>query len=60
MLELQRKYDELQADCGNLLNIVINLSQGKEEPTMLQFNVSDGYPADILYYIRKHATWNKK
>ncbi len=60
VLELQRKYDELQTDCRDLLNIVINLSQGKEEPTMLQFNVPDGYPADILYYIRKHATWNKE
>lgn len=60
VLELQRKYDELQADCKDLLNIIVNLSHGKKEPTMLQFNDPNGYPADILYYIRKHATWSKE
>ncbi len=60
VLELQRKYDDLQADCKDLFNIVINLSQGKEEPTMLQFNDPYGYPSAILDFIREHATWNKK
>ncbi len=60
VLELQRKYDDLQADCKDLFNIVINLSNGKEEPAMLQFNDPYGYPTNILYYIRKHATWNKE
>ena len=60
MMELQRKYDELQADCKDLFSVVVNLAQGKEEPTMLQFNSSDGYPSSILTYIREHATWSKE
>ena len=60
MMELQRKYDELQADCKDLFSVVVNLAQGKEEPTMLQFNSSDGYPSSILTFIREHATWSKE
>lgn len=60
VLELQRKYDELQADCKDLLSIVVNLSQGRKEPTMVQFNDEYGYPATVLDFIRKHATWSKE
>lgn len=60
VLELQRKYDELQADCKDLLSIVVNLSQGREEPTMVVFNDSGGYPAATIDFIRKHATWSKE
>lgn len=60
MMELQRKYDELQADCKDLFSIVVNLSEGKEEPRMIVFNDSDGYPSCILDFIRQHATWSKE
>jgi len=60
VLELQRKYDELQADCKDLLSIVVNLSQGKEEPTMVQFNDPNSDPSVILDFIRTHATWSKE
>lgn len=59
MMELQRRYDELQADCKDLLSVVINLSLGKEEPRMVEFNNSGGYPSCILDFIRQHATWSK-
>lgn len=60
MMELQRKYDELQADCKDLFSIVVNLSEGKEEPRMIVFNDSDGYPSCILDLMRQHATWSKE
>lgn len=60
VLELQRKYDELQADCKDLLSIVVNLSQDKEEPTMVGFNDPDGDPALIFDFIRNHAQWSKE
>lgn len=59
VLELQRKYDELQADCKDLFSVVVNLSQGKKEPTMVAFNDPDGYPSIVLDFIRQHSTWNK-
>lgn len=58
-LELQCKYDELIADCKDLLNVVINLSEEKGEPTMVLFNDPNGYPSIILNFIRNHATWSK-
>ena len=58
-MELQRKYDELQADCKDLFSIVVNLSEGKEEPRMVEFNDSNGYPSYILVLIRQHASWIK-
>lgn len=60
LLQLQRRYDELQADCKDLLNVVVNLSQGKEEPVMVDFNDSNGYPSIVLDLIRRHATWSKE
>lgn len=60
MLELQRKYDELQADCKDLLSVVANLMRGEIEPTMVEFNDPDGYPSFVLDFIRKHATWSKE
>lgn len=60
VMELQRKYDELQADCKDLLSVVANLTQGKKEPTMYQFNDPDGYPSIVLDFIREHATWSKE
>ncbi len=60
MMELQRKYDEPQADCKDLLSVVVNLAQGKEEPRMVEFNDSDGYPSMVLDFIRQHATWSKE
>ena len=60
MMELQRKYDELQADCKDLLSVVVNLAQGKEEPRMVEFNDSDGCPSMVLDFIRQHATWSKE
>lgn len=60
VMELQRKYDELQADCKDLLSVVVNLSRKKEEPTMVQFNDSDGYPSIVLDVIRHHARWSKE
>ena len=59
VLKLQRDYDEIQADCKDLFNVILNLSQGKEEPTMVLFNDPFGYPNDCLNLIRNHATWNK-
>lgn len=59
VLELQRKYDELQSDCKDLLSVVANLSQGKNEPTMVEFNDPDGYPSIVLDFIRRDSTWNK-
>lgn len=58
VMELQRKYDELQADCKDLLSVVINLAKGKEEPLIAEFNDHDGYPSAILRLIRKHANWH--
>lgn len=60
VMELQRKYDELQADCKDLLSVVMNLSRGKEEPTMYQFSNPDGYLSIVLDFIRQHATWSKE
>lgn len=60
MMELQRKYDELQADCKDLLSVVVNLSRGKEEPAMVEFNDPDGYPSMVLDFIQQHATWSKE
>lgn len=60
VVELQRKYDELQADCKDLFSVVVNLSRGKEEPTMVQFNDPDGYPSSVLDFIREYAIWSKE
>lgn len=60
MMELQRKYDELQADCKDLFSVVVNLSEGKEEPRMVEFNDSNGYPSCVLDLMRQHATWSKE
>lgn len=60
VMELQRKYDELQADCKDLFSIVVNLSEGKEGPRMVEFNDSNGYPSMVLDFIRRHATWSKE
>lgn len=60
VMELQRKYDELQADCKDLLSVVVNLSEGKEEPRMIEFNDSNGYLNMVLDLIREHATWGKE
>lgn len=60
VLELQRKYDELQADCKDLLSVVVNLSNGNGEPTMVQFNDPIGYPSKILDFIRDYSTWSKE
>lgn len=60
VMELQRKYDELQADCKDLLSVVVNLSEGKAEPRMVEFNDSYGYPNMVLDFIREHATWGKE
>lgn len=60
MMELQRKYDELQSACKDLLSVVVNLSEGKEEPRMIEFNNPDGYPSMALDFIREHATWSKE
>lgn len=59
-MELQRKYDELQADCKDLLSVIINLVQGENKPTMLEFNDSAGYPKCCLDLIMSHATWSKE
>ena len=60
MMELQRKYDELQADCKDLLSVIANLSRGKEEPVMVAFNEPDGHLSVCLDLIREHATWHKE
>lgn len=59
-LELQRKYDELQADCKDLFSVVVNLSRGEKEPAMVEFNDPNGYPSIVLDFIREHATWSKE
>ena len=59
-MELQGKYDDLQADCKDLFNVVVNLSEGRDEPRMIVFNDPDGYPSIILDFIRQHATWSKE
>ncbi|MCM1216524.1 MAG: hypothetical protein NC209_03930 [Alistipes sp.] len=59
-LELQKKYDELQADCKDLFSVIWNLVQGKEEPSMVEFNNPDGFPSLALDLIRHHATWSKE
>ena len=57
VLELQRKYDELQADCKNLLSVVVALVLDDRKPLCVQFNDRDGYPnyiVQILYdYFRR-------
>lgn len=57
----QRKYDELNADCKDLLSAVANLVQtngrNTDEPTFLQFNEDDGYPSHILSLIRNSGLW---
>lgn len=58
VLDLQKKYDELQADCKDLFSVVVNLVSGKEEPFIVEFNDPDGYPSAILRFIRKHANWH--
>lgn len=60
VLDLQRKYDELQADCKDLLSVIVNLMRGKNEPTMVEFNDPNGYPSICLDIIREHATWSKE
>lgn len=60
VMELQRKYDELQADCKDLLSVVANLMRGEKEPTMVSFNNPDGYPSIVLDIIRLHTTWSKE
>ena len=60
VMELQRKYDELQADCKDLFSVVVNLSEGKEEPRMVEFNDSNGYPSCVLDLMRQHATWSRE
>ena len=60
VMELQRKYDELQADCKDLFSVVANLMRGEKEPIMVQFNNPDGYPSIVLDIIRHHATWSKE
>lgn len=59
VLKLQRDYDALEADCKTLLNIIVNLAKGKEEPTMLEFNDHEGYLSFVIDLIHKHATWQK-
>lgn len=44
VLELQRKYDELQADCKDMLVIVASLVLGNGEPICVEFNDRNGYP----------------
>lgn len=57
VLELQRKYDELQADCKDLLSVVVALVSDDREPLCVQFNDRYGYPnhiVQILYdYFRR-------
>ncbi len=60
MMELQRKYDELQADCKDLFSVVANLSRGKGEPAMVEFNDPNGYPNMVLDFIRDYSTWSDK
>lgn len=60
VMELQREYDELQADCKDLLSVVENLMRGEKEPTMVEFNDPNGNPSIVLYIIRHHATWSKE
>lgn len=62
MLELQRKYDELQADCKALLGVITNLSNGREEPLIVEFYDPDesGCLNACLGMIREYATWNKE
>lgn len=60
VMELQRKYDELQADCKDLLSVVANLMRGEKEPTMVEFNDPNGYLIFVLDIIRHHATWSKE
>lgn len=60
VMELQRKYDELQADCKDLLSVVANLMRGEKEPAMVEFNDPNGYPYFVLDIIRHHATWSKE
>ena len=58
----QRKYDELNADCKDLMSAVINLIRGDgentSEPIFLQFNEKFGYPSAILDAIRNSALWD--
>lgn len=57
VLELQRKYDELQADCKDLLSVVAALLSDDREPLCVQLNDQYGYPNHIakilLGYFRR-------
>ena len=59
-LRLQRDYDELQEDCKHLLNVILNLKNGKPEPFMIEFNDVGGWPAMCYQVIHDYATWKPK
>ena len=47
-------------NCKDLFSVVVNLSEGKEESRMVEFNDSNGYPSCVLDLMRQHATWSKE
>lgn len=60
MMRLQRKYDNLKADCKDFFNVILNLSEGRGEMRVAQFNYPDAFLSAALDKIREHATWNVK
>lgn len=57
LLNLQKQYDELLADCKDMFSVVVNLKKGRVEPTMVEFNDPNGYPSMVLDFIRDFALW---
>lgn len=57
ILELRRKYDELQADCKDLCSIVAGFTTNIGEVACIEFNDTEGWPhlsAQMLYdYFRR-------
>lgn len=60
MMRLQRKYDNLKADCKDFFNVILNLAEGRGEMRVAEFNYPDAFLSNALDKIRKHATWNVK
>lgn len=53
-LDIQREYDELNADCKDLFNVLINWGVEGQEITILEFNDRFGWPKAIYDYLMQN------
>lgn len=49
--DLQRRYDELNADCKDLCNAIINWVEKGVDIKLIEFNDNDGLPSVIYRYL---------